>query len=112
MKVATEVRVGNILKFEGKNCKVISQEVKGTGKFGKTVHLKYRSLHDGNVHEKSLRAEETVEEVEVERVKMQYLYKDGEQYIFMNNENYEQYPLSSQVVGKQSIFLKENTCGL
>lgn len=108
VKDATEIRIGNVLKVEGVICKVLSQEIRGTGKFGKTVHLKLKSLTDSRFMEKSLRAEERVEEVEVRHVKLQYLYRDGGQFVFMNNETYEQYPLSSGVLGRQGIFLKEN----
>jgi len=108
MLEATEIRVGNILKLDGKFSKVLTQEIRGTGKFGKTVHLKVIGLEDGNTHEKSIRAEEKVENVDVQRVKMQYLYKEKDQYIFMNMETFEQFPMSEKAVGKQAIFLKEN----
>lgn len=108
MLAATEIRVGNVIKMDNKSCKVLFQEVKGTGKFGKTVHLKLKSLEDGNIHEKSLRSEDKVEEIDAHHVKMQYLYKDGDQFIFMNMENYEQFPLPASTVGKREILLKEN----
>lgn len=108
MLVATDIRVGNILRFENKVCKVLTQELKGTGKFGKTVHLKVRCIEDGHIMEKSLRAEEKVDEVEFHRSKVQYLYKDGNQYVFMSMENYEQFQISESALGQQSVFLKEN----
>ncbi|MBI3999944.1 MAG: elongation factor P [Candidatus Omnitrophica bacterium] len=105
---ATEVRVGNIIKIDGRLCRVLSQEIRGTGKFGKTVHLKMKGLEDGNIQEKSIRAEDKVENVDVQRVKMQYSYKEGDQFVFMNMENYEQFPISEKAIGKQAVFLKEN----
>ena len=105
---ATAIRVGNIIRIDGKPCKVLSQEVRGTGKFGKTVHLKLRSLEDGNIHEKSLRAEDKAEDVDVQRIKMQYLYREKDQLIFMNMETYEQLPILEKAVGRQAVFLKEN----
>ncbi len=109
MKTATDVRVGNVIRSGGKSCKVISQEVRGTGKFGKTVHLKVKGLEDGNMQELSVRAEDKVEDIELARVKMQYLYKDQSQYVFMNTETYEQFFLSEKVIGSQGSFLKENS---
>ncbi len=108
IKDATETRVGNVLKIDGVISSVISQEIRGTGKFGKTVHLKVKSLADGRIMEKSIRAEERVEEIEVHHAKLQYLYRDGEQFYFMNHETYEQAPLSAKIIGKQEVFLKEN----
>ncbi len=105
---ATEIRVGNIIKSNGKPCKVLFQEIRGTGKFGKTVHLKIKSLEDGHIHEKSLRVEDKAENVDVQRVKMQYLYRESDQLIFMNMETYEQFPIAEKAVGKQISFLKEN----
>ena len=109
MLTATDIRVGNVLKIDHKHCKVLTQEVRGTGKFGKTVNLRLKIIEDGNVIEKSYRAEEKVENVEMHYVKLQYLYKDGGNFIFMNNENYEQYSIPAKTVGKQELFLQENT---
>ncbi|MBI1977678.1 MAG: elongation factor P [Candidatus Omnitrophica bacterium] len=105
---ATGIRVGNILRVNGKPCRVLSQEIRGTGKFGKTVHLKLKSLEDGHLHEKSLRAEEKAEDVDVQRVKMQFLYREKDQLVFMNMETYEQFSLLEKAVGKQAVLLKEN----
>ena len=108
MKPATDVKVGNVLKIDGKACKVMTQEIRGTGKFGKTVHLKLKSLEDGNTHEKSLRAEDKAEDVEVNYVKMQYLYRENDDFYFMNMESFEQFTIPAKTIGKQDIFLKEN----
>ena len=109
MLEATEIRVGRILKLDGKLFRVITQEIRGTGKFGKTVHLKVKGLEDGNIQEKSIRAEDKVEDIDVQRVKMQFSYKEGDQFVFMNMENYEQFSISEKAIGKQAIFLKENS---
>lgn len=107
-KEATEIRVGNVLKIGNSICTVLSQEVRGTGKSGKTVQLGLRNLEDGNFSEKSFRAQEKVEDVEVQRVKLQYLYKDGDEFMFMNQQTFEQFPLSRKAIGKQVVLLKEN----
>lgn len=107
VKDAAEIRVGNVLKVDGAVSKVIAQEMRGTGKFGKTVHLKLKSLTDGRFIEKTFRAAERVDMVDVQHVKLQYLYKDGNEFYFMNNSTYEQFPLSAGAIGKQEILLKE-----
>lgn len=108
MKNASDIRVGNVVRIDGKACKVITQEIRGSGKSGKTVHLKLKSLSDGNVSEKGIRAEDKIEELELRHVKMQYLYRDDNQFVFMNMETYEQISISAQAVGQQAVFLKEN----
>lgn len=108
MLIATDIRVGNVIQSDGKPCKVLTQEIRGTGKFGKTVHLKLKSLEDGRMLEKSFRAEDKVEDIPVHFVKMQYLYRESDQFIFMNMETYEQFTISVTSVGKHEVFLKEN----
>ena len=107
-KEATEIRLGNVLKIDGAIVKVIGQELRGSGKSGKTVHLKLKGLTDGRFMEKSLRAEDRAEAVDTQYARLQYLYRDGDDFVFMNNETYEQFPLSAKAIGKQEIFLKEN----
>ena len=108
VKDATDIRVGNVMKVDGAVSKVIAQEMRGTGKFGKTVHLKLKSLSDGRFIEKTYRAEERVDMVDVHFVKLQYLYRDGDELYFMNNQNFEQFPLSVKILGKQASLLQEN----
>lgn len=108
MVIASEIRVGNVLRVDGKLCKVLTQEIRGTGKFGKSAMLKLKSLEDGHVIEKSYKADEKAEDVDVHYVKMQYLYREGDQFVFMNMENYEQFFLSAKAVGKHEVFLREN----
>ena len=81
------------------------QEIRGTSS-GKRF-IKNEKPEDG-VIEKSFRAEDKVEDVPVRVIKMQYLYREGEQFVFMNMENYEQYTISSKAVGRHEVFLKEN----
>ena len=108
MAVASDIRVGNVIRVEGKLCKVLTQEIRGTGKFGKSAMLKLKSLEEGHVSEKKFSADATVESVDVFQVKMQYLYREGDQFMFMNMENYEQFSIPAKAVGKHEVFLKEN----
>ena len=108
MVIASDIRVNNVIHIEGKSCKVLTQEIRGTGKFGKMVHLKIKSLEDGHMMEKSFRADDKVEDVSVHFVKMQYLYRESDQFFFMNMETYEQFSISAKAVGKHEVFLKEN----
>jgi elongation factor P len=108
MVMASDIRVGNVIRIDGKLCKVLTQEIRGTGKFGKSAMLKLKSLEEGNVIEKKLPADTNAEEVDVHYVKMQYLYREGDQFMFMNMDNYEQFSISAKAVGKHEVFLREN----
>lgn len=106
---ASEIRVGHFILLDAKIYRVLTQEIKGTGKFGKTIHMKLKCEEDGNTLEKSVRAEDKIEDVDVRKVRMQYLYKEQDAFIFMNTENYDQLPVPANRVGKREVFLKENT---
>lgn len=108
MKSGLEIRVGNVINVDGKPCKVLTQEIRGSGKVSKHAHCKLKDLNTGHIIEKSFRGDEKVDELDLEHVKMQYSYKDGEQFVFMNVENYEQFFLPVGAVGKQEAFLTEN----
>ena len=78
------------------------------GKGGAFVRTKIKNLRTGRVLEKTFRSGEKVEEAEVDDKKMQYLYLDGEQLVFMDQETYEQIPFSSEQLGDSRKYLKEN----
>ena len=65
MVIASDIRVGNVIRVDGKLCKVLTQEIRGTGKFGKSAMLKLRSLEEGHVIEKKMSADADAEEVDV-----------------------------------------------
>jgi elongation factor P len=79
------------------------------GKGGAFVRTKVKNLRNGKVLEKTFRSGEKVEEADVEDRKMQYLYQDGEQLVFMDTSTYDQLPISLDDVGDAKKFLKENT---
>jgi elongation factor P len=72
------------------------------------VRTKVRNLKNGKVLERRFRAGERVELADVEERKMQYLYQDGEQLVFMDSQSYDQLPFSTGQVGDARKFLKEN----
>ena len=86
---------------------VYFQHVK-PGKGGAFVRTKLKNLRTGRVLDKTFRSGEKVEEAEVEEKKMQYLYQDGDQLVFMDSETYDQIPFSAEQVGDSRKYLKEN----
>ncbi len=78
------------------------------GKGGAFVRTKVKSLKTGKVVDKRFRAGEKVELADIDERRMQYLYKDGDSLVFMDNETYDQTPFSADVVGGAGRFLKEN----
>ncbi len=78
------------------------------GKGSAFVRTKLRNLTTGNTVEKTFRAGEKVEQAILEKRDMQYLYSDGTEYTFMDNENFEQMALTKDVVGESNVlYLKD-----
>ena len=78
------------------------------GKGGAFVRTKIKNMRTGRVLEKTFRSGEKVTEAEVEEKTMQYLYQDGDQFVFMDQESYEQIPFTSEQLGDSRKYLKEN----
>jgi len=79
------------------------------GKGNTFVRTKLRNIKTGQVLENNFRISEKLTEVRVEKSKKQYLYHDGDFYVFMDNETYEQISVPSEVIGDLDKYLIENT---
>jgi elongation factor P len=71
------------------------------------VRTNLKNLRSGRVIEQRFRAGEEIDEVRVEHQNWQFLYIDGDDYVFMNNETYDQQPLAKEMLGDTVKFLKE-----
>ena len=78
------------------------------GKGGAFVRTRMRKLKTGSVLEKTWRSGEKVEQVFVEKVKKQFLYRQMDDLILMDMDTYEQDPVPSATLGDQSKYLKED----
>ncbi len=78
------------------------------GKGGAFVRTRLKNVETGQVVEKTFRAGEKVEEAVLEHKKMQYLYRDGDSFVFMDLDTYEQTPVPADTVGEIADFLVEN----
>ena len=65
-------------------------------------------LRSGNVNEKTFRAGEKVGKAQIDNQRMQYLYANGDDHVFMDNESYEQIELPGKQIEEELKFLKEN----
>ena len=78
------------------------------GKGGAFVRTKLKSLVTGNVIDRTFRSGEKVQTPALDERNMQYLYREGEAYNFMDSDTYEQLTLTADQLGEDSNFLKEN----
>lgn len=77
------------------------------GKGGAFVRTKLKNVRTGAVIERTYRADEKLDQAIIEKREMQFLYRDGADYVFMDTVSYEQLPLGSDTLGSTSNFLKE-----
>ena len=107
-KSAGEFRNGMTLEIEGNVYQVLEFLHVKPGKGAAFVRTKLKNVIDGGVVERTFRPTETYDEAYIEIKKMQYLYNDGDLYYFMDQETYDQIPVSKDTVGDSLKFVKEN----
>ena len=103
-----DFRTGLTILVEGNIFRVIDFQHVKPGKGAAFVRSKLRNLRNGNVVEKTFRAGEKVEKAMVENRKMQYLYAQGDEHVFMDLESYEQTTLSEAQIEDELKYLLEN----
>lgn len=99
---------GICIEFKGEPHIIVEFQHVNPGKGSAFVRTKLKSLKSGKAMEFTFKSGESVVEVPVETHEMQYLYSDGEFYIFMDSRNYEQFEVGAGVIGDFSGYLKEN----
>ena len=102
-----DLKRGMTLDMDGTLFQVIEFQHVKPGKGGAFVRTKLRNLKTGAVVERTLNAGVAVGLAIVERREMQYLYRDGTNFVFMDTESYEQHPVSADVVDEMSNYLTE-----
>lgn len=103
-----DFRTGLTIEVDGEIWRVLDFQHVKPGKGAAFVRSKLRNLRTGAIQEKTFRAGEKVERAQIDNRKMQYLYANGDQHVFMDNETYEQIELSSSQIEYELKFLKEN----
>ena len=78
------------------------------GKGGAFVRTKLKNVRTGAVLERTFRADEKVEQAVIDKREMQYLYRDGEQFVFMDTVSYDQLNVEEPTLGEAARFIKES----
>jgi elongation factor P len=104
----SDFRKGNKIEYKGAPHEIIDFQHHKMGRGGAIVRTKLKNLITGSIFDDSFKGGEKFAKPDLNESSMQYLYNDGDQYHFMNNENYEQIPLSLGQLGDARKFLKEN----
>lgn len=98
---------GLTIELKGEIYGIVDFQHVKPGKGGAFVRTKLKNLKTGLIIDKTFRAGEKMEQAIIDRKTMQYLYNDGNDYCFMNKENYEQIYLSREQISELVDFLKE-----
>jgi len=105
---ATQLRPGMIIKHNNDLHSVFSVEHRTPGNLRAFIQAKLRNLRTGAMFEHRFRSPDPIEKITVDEVQMEYLYQDGDDYYFMNTENYEQIHLKKDTLGDSVDYLTPN----
>jgi elongation factor P len=105
---ATQLKKGMCIKHDNDLYRVVSTQHLTPGNWRGMVQTKIRHLKSGSISEHRFRSEDRVERAILDETEMEYLYRDGDMYHFMNNETYEQIALSDEVLGEAVLYLVSN----
>lgn len=108
MIAAGDFRKGVTFEINGVPYVIVDFQHVKPGKGAAFVRTKYKNLVNGTIREEAFNPNEKFEKAHVENKSMQFLYQDGDLYYFMDNETYEQIPLTYEQVEDAIIYLKEN----
>lgn len=103
----TDLKKGQVFQMAGHPYRVVEYSQKVMGRGGSIVNVRIKSLLDGKVLEKTFKGNESIEPADVTLQTVQYLYNDGTNWFFMNEETFEQFEVSSELVGDGAGYLKE-----
>ncbi|MDO4773969.1 MAG: elongation factor P [Candidatus Saccharibacteria bacterium] len=103
----TDLKKGTVCQIDGKPYRVVEYGQKVMGRGGSIVNVKLKNLLDGSVIPKTFKGQDKIEPAEVTNKTVQFLYRDGETFYFMDPENFEQFELGAEIVDTAADFLKE-----
>ena len=103
----TNLRKGTLFQWEGEPFRVVEYRQKVMGRGGSIVNVRIKSLIDGKVLEKTFKGNEQLDSADVANQTVQYLYNDGGTYHFMNEDSFEQFEVSADLVADSAGFVKE-----
>ena len=104
----SDFRKGAKIEYKGAPHEIIDFQHHKMGRGGAIVRTKLKNLKTGSIFDDSFKGGEKFEKPNLEERSMQYLYNDGDHYHFMDNESYEQIPVTVEQLGDAKKFLIEN----
>jgi elongation factor P len=104
----SDFKKGIFVEFKSEPHQITEFQHVNPGKGSAFIRTRLKSLKTGRVQEFTYKSGESVTEIPVETHEMQYLYEEGDKYVFMDNFSYEQYQVPKSLIGDFSRYLKAN----
>jgi len=108
MVSTNDMRPGQSILVDNILYQILEYQHVKPGKGRAFVKTKLKNLTNGGQIEKTFRADEDVQQAFIDKQPYQFLYNEGEEYFFMNNDTFEQIPLNKSLLDNQEILLKPN----
>ena len=103
----SDMRRGMVILYNGELYEIAEYEHSKRGRGGAIARTRLRHLKTGRVTSTTFRGAENTESVFMESRPLQYLYKDGDDHVFMDSEHFDQFPLSTELLGEQVEYIVE-----
>lgn len=104
----SQVRKGMVIKGDdGQLFHVVDRDLNTPGNWRAILQLKLKNLKTGSITLNRVRPQDKVEQAYLDRREMQYIYQDGDGYVFMDSETYDQITLGKEWVGDLMLYMKE-----
>ncbi|MGE3879151.1 MAG: elongation factor P [Planctomycetota bacterium] len=104
----TEAKKGMVIRYEGELYQIAKYDHVTPGNWRAIHHLNLRHLKTGRQKDVRMNTSDPIEPVFLDSRSCQYLYKDASGFVFMDNENFEQFHLSEEVLGDAMLYMHEN----
>lgn len=104
----SEMGNGTVFEFEGAVWQIVWFQHHKPGKGGAMLRVKLRNVRTGSTIERTFKSGERFKELDLSRRAKQYLYKEGDNYVFMDNETFDQIAVRPEILGDSAKFLIEN----
>ena len=105
---ANQIRPGWVLQHNGKQYMVSKINLIQPGKGGAFIAVEMRDIVTGVKTQERWRTADTVEKLMSEEFDCQFLYKDGDNLVFMNSETYDQFEVPTEMMGESALYLQDN----
>lgn len=103
----SDFKKGLAIRYKGDTYVIVNYQFVNPGKGSAFTRTKLKNVKTGKVLEVSFRSDEQVEEADMEYKRCQFLYGDGEEYHFMENDTYEQFAIPAEIVGDQADYMMD-----